>query len=311
MARIHAACIQRFGGPDVVVYEAMDLRDPGAGEVLIRTAAAAVNPVDWKIREGYMSRVFPVSFPYILGCEVSGTIEAVGAGVTQWKPGDAVFGYPNLASGGGYAEAIVLPATEVAAAPSNLDLAEVAALPVAAMTAYEGMMQMGALRAGERVLILGGAGGVGTAAIQLAVAAGTEVFATASTRNQDYLRQLGATPIDYTQESPAERVQDVDLVFDCVGVEAGLTALPCLKSGGRYVTSVYALPPQELIAPRQIRALMFGIQPSGEKLAAVARFVEEGVLRIPIEREFRLSDAVAALNASQSGRTRGKLLLRP
>jgi len=306
-----AARIHRYGGNEVVVIEEIAMPIAGLGEVLVKVHGAAVNPVDWKIREGYMSQMLPVEFPYTLGCDVSGTIVSLGAGVSSFTVGDAVFGYPNLMRCGAFAEAIVMQASELANAPQSIELAHAAALPVAVITAYDGLFTHGGLQAAQRVLILGGAGGVGSAAIQLAKWRGAEVFATASARNQNALRSLGANPIDYGSQATADLVRDVDLIFDCVGVESGIAALPSLKRGGTYVTTVYALPEPTMLAQYDARPVMFGIQPSGGRLAEIAAIVDQGGLKMAIDQVFSLDQTAEALAASQAGRTRGKILIRP
>jgi NADPH:quinone reductase-like Zn-dependent oxidoreductase len=311
MATLRAARIHSYGGPEVVQIDTIELPPPAPGEVLVRVAAAGVNPVDWKLREGYLRNAVPIHFPYTLGCDVSGAIESVGPGVTHLAPGDQVFGYPNLLRSGAFADLVLMPADELARAPANLPLKEAAAIPVAAITAAEGLFVHGQLQAGQRVLILGGAGGIGSAAIQLARFRGAQVYATASTRNQDFLRQLGAIPIDYSRQASSDVAAGVDLILDTVGAAAGAPALASLRPGGRYVTCVYQLPPAELLEANNISAVMYGIQPSGDRLAEIAAIVEAGGLRMPIEREFPLAETAAALSASQSGRTRGKLLIVP
>ncbi|MBY0369197.1 NADP-dependent oxidoreductase [bacterium] len=305
-----AARIHRYGGNDEVVIDEVAELQPGAGEVLVRVTAAGVNPVDWKIRSGYMSSVLPLAFPYTLGCEMSGSVMAIGEGVSEFQVGDIVYGYPNLMRSGCFAERILMLESELALAPKSVSEAEAAAFPVASITALDGLFTHGKLQAGERVLILGGSGGVGSAAIQLARAEGAEVWATASARNQDWLRELGATPIDYALHKPAEIVRDVDLVFDCVSVQSGIEALPSLKRGGRFVTSVFGLPPAELFEQFGVRSAMYGIQPSVSRLREIASRIDAGQLRMSIEKEYELSDVKQALAASEAGRTRGKLLVR-
>ena len=161
-----------------------------------------------------------------------------------------------------------------------------------------------------KVLILGGSGGVGSLAIQMAAGAGAEVYATASIRNQDWLRALGAIAIDYGSQSTADVVRDVDLILDCVGVDSGVAALPSLKAGGRYVTTVYALPPAEILAQYGAKSAMYGIQPSGERLREIAAMVDQEKLKMAIDSVFSLDQVAEALAASQAGRTRGKLLIR-
>ena len=175
------------------------------------------------------------------------------------------------------------------------------------MTAYDGLFTYGKLTAGRRVLILGGAGGVGSAAVQLAKWKGAEVFATASSRNQQRLRELGAIPIDNASQATADHAREADLIPDCVGPVTGLAALPSIK-GDTYVTTAYALPDAVRLAQYGAIAFLSGIQPSGERLADI---VDQGALRLTVEKVFSLEDAAAALSTSQAGRTCGKLLIWP
>lgn len=302
--------MHRYGGNEVVVLEEVECGNPGPEEVLVAVHAAGVNPVDWKIREGAMQRVLPLSFPYTFGCELSGVVQEVGKNVKRFRKGDAVFGYPNLVRSGAFAEQALMLEQELALAPASIPVPEAASLPVAVMTAMEGLYSYGRLEKGQRVLILGGSGGVGSAAIQLARRLGADVFATASHRNQQWLRDLGATPIDYTLQQTMDVVREVDLIFDTVGAESGIAALPSLRMGGRYVSSVYALPPAEVLGTRQAEAAVYGILPSAERLANIAAMVDSGELRMWIDRRFSLDEVPLALEASQSGRTRGKLLIQ-
>jgi NADPH:quinone reductase-like Zn-dependent oxidoreductase len=280
-------------------------------QVLIKTAAASVNPVDWKIREGYMLAVLPLQLPYTLGCDLAGEIVEVGSAVSRYRAGEVVYGYSHLLHGGAFAEFAVLGEHEVALKPSIVSAEEAAGFPVATITAWEGLFTHGHLQAGQKVLILGGSGGVGTAAIQLARWKGAQVYATASTRNQDYLRGFGAEAIDYSTQSPAELLSGVDLIFDTIGGPTGLAALPALKAGGAYVTSVPPLASMEPFTAANVRAATYGIQPSGDLLRQISAVAETGVLHLPVERAFSLEQFNEALESSKAGRTRGKLILRP
>ncbi len=292
------------------VLEVEDPR-PGPGEIVVRVEATGVNPVDWKLAEGFLQGAIPIPLPYTPGCDIAGEIVEVGEGVTEWRPGDLVFGYPSLVRGGGYAEFVRMLPSEVAAAPHGISLRAAAAYPVAAITAYEGLFVHGQLAAGMRLLVVGGAGGVGSAAVQLAKASGAEVYATASARNLDYLRELGARPVDYGSGPVAGQVPEMDFVFDAVGGEAGREALATLKSGGQFVSPVYPLPPAEEVAARGARAAAYGILPSRERLETVRPWIESGALRLLVAAEYTLDAVVEALEASKSGRTRGKLLVVP
>lgn len=282
-----------------------------ADEILVRVEAAAVNPVDWKLVEGYLRGAIEIPFPYVPGCDVAGTVEAVGEGVTEFAVGDEVFGYPSLQRGGGYAEKVKLLENECARAPRGVSLKEAAAYPVAAITAFEGLFVYGRLAAGMRLLVLGGAGGVGSAAVQMGKASGAEVYATASHRNAEYIEGLGARAIDYAAGAIEEQVQGVDFIFDAVGGEAALAAIPALRQGGQYVTPVFPLPPSEVLAEKDTTGYAYGILPSRERLEQVRPWIEGGALRMAIAAEYGLNEVVAALEASKTGRTRGKLLVVP
>jgi NADPH:quinone reductase-like Zn-dependent oxidoreductase len=284
---------------------------PEAGQILVRVEAVGVNPVDWKLVEGYFQKHIPIQLPYTPGCDLAGVVEAVGEGVEEFHVGQAVFGCPSLMRGGGFAEYAVLLPSEIVEAPGGLSLREAAALPVAAITAYDGLFVHGGLEAGEKLLVLGGAGGVGSAAIQMARAKGAEVWATASGRNQEYLAALGAKPINYEKEKPSEVLRDADMIFDCVGGEAAEEALPSLRRGGRLVTPVWPPPAEEVLARLEVRGLPYGIQPNRERLEAIREFAEAGQMRLAIEKEYGLAEIVTALEASKSRRTRGKILVRP
>ncbi|MDX2269182.1 MAG: NADP-dependent oxidoreductase [Bryobacter sp.] len=283
----------------------------GSGELLVRVEAAGVNPVDWKLVEGYLRGAIEIPFPYVPGCDVAGTVEAVGEGVTEFAVGDAVFGYPSLQRGGGYAEKVKLLENECARAPQGISLKEAAAYPVATITAFEGLFVYGKLAAGMRLLVLGGAGGVGSAAVQMAKASGAEVYATASRRNAEYVESLGAQAIDYGAGAIADFVQGVDFIFDTVGGEAALAAIPALRQGGQYVTPVFPLPPSEVLEAKDATGYAYGILPSRERLEQVRPWIEGGALRMAIAAEYGLGQVVAALEASKTGRTRGKLLVVP
>ncbi len=302
------ARLQNFGPLTGIALEEAELPAPGAGEALIRVAAAGVNPVDWKLSQGYLRGAVDIPLPYTPGCDVSGEIIALGGGVDDFAIGDKVYGYPSLMRGGAYGEYAILQAGEFALAPGAIPLNEAAAYPVAAITAHEGLFQHGRLRAGERLLVLGGAGGVGSAAVQMGLLHGAEVFATSSARNLDMVAALGAKALDYGQPL-RDLVADVDLVFDSVGGEAGRQALPLLKRGGRFVTPVYPLPDASLTESLGVEATTYGILPNRERLETIRPWIESGKLRMNIDTVFPLSEVVQALERNALGRTRGKILV--
>jgi NADPH:quinone reductase-like Zn-dependent oxidoreductase len=284
---------------------------PKPGEILVKVEATGVNPVDWKLAEGYMNGAINISMPYVPGCDISGTVEQLGEGVTHFRTGDAIYGYPSLLRGGGYAEYIIMLENEMAIAPRGIPLREAAAYPVASCTAYEGLFVYGKLARGMRLLVLGGAGGVGSAAVQLAKRAGAEVFATGSAAKKDYLEGLGAIAIDYGAGPVGQFIRDVDFIFDTIGGVTALGAIPTLKRGGQYISPVFPLPPSEALDAVGATGLGYGILPNRERLEQVRPIIEAGDLRISVEREFPLSEVLAALEQSKMGRTKGKLLVVP
>jgi NADPH:quinone reductase-like Zn-dependent oxidoreductase len=222
MATMKAVRMHDYGTIEALRYEDVAKPEPAADEVLIKVHAAGVNPVDWKIVEGFGKGWLGHALPHILGCEVAGVIEAVGSEVTKFKVDDAAYGYTNLAREGAYAEYIIAKESEIAAKPAALDFASAATLPVALLTASQALFGHAGLQAGQKVLIHAAAGGVGSIAVQLAKASGAEVIGTASARNREFVKGLGADEvIDYTATKFEDAVKDVDVVFDLIGGETG------------------------------------------------------------------------------------------
>ncbi len=217
--RVHA-----YGGPEQLKLEQLPRPVPQAGEVLVHVHAAGVNPIDWKLRAGFLKDFFPQSFPHIPGRDLAGIVEEVGPGVTTFQKGQAVFGQ---SANGSYTEYAVASVQTLALKPETISFDEAATIPVGATTAWQGLFDHGQLQSGQRVLILGAAGGVGLFAVQLARWKGAQVIGTASTANLDFVRSLGAeTVIDYTTTAVERAVHDVDLVLDTVGGEALATVWP-------------------------------------------------------------------------------------
>ena len=211
-----ALVIHSFGGPEVLKYEEVPRPEPKDDQVLVRVVAAAVNPVDTAVRQGYLRQRTGEKFPMIIGYDIAGVVEKAGAKVTKLKPGDAVYAYLTLA-GGGYAEYAVASEKEAARKPKALTFEEAAAVPLAGETAWQALIDTAKLQSGQTVLIHGGSGGVGSLAVQIAKARGAKVIATASTANQETLKQLGVDQaIDYTRTKFEEQVKDVDVVLDSV-----------------------------------------------------------------------------------------------
>src|SRR5438105_7420330 len=305
--------IHNYGGPEVLKYEDAPRPEPQADEVLIRVHAAGVNPIDWKVREGHMKDFWPHKFPLILGWDLSGVVEELGAGPAaagRFKIGDEVYSLPDPTRNGAYAEYIVVRESELALKPKSLHHIRAAAVPLAALTAWQSLFDTAQLQPGQRVLIHAGSGGVGHFAVQLAKWKGGHVFGTASTKNQELLRELGVDePIDYTKQKFEDVARDVDLVLDTIGGETQERSWSVLKKGGVLV-SLLQPPSEEKAEEVGVRAAFVAGHPSGAQLAEIAKIIDSGKLAPVIDRILPLSEARRAHELSQSGHTRGKIALR-
>ncbi|MFE3191398.1 NADP-dependent oxidoreductase [Nocardia sp. NPDC059240] len=287
-----------LGGPEVLESVEVAVPRPGPGEVLIRVAATSINAADWKLRSGAVTKLGPP--PFTLGFDLSGTVTRAGAEVTEFAPGDEVFGNV-LGRNGAYADYVVAPADFLTRKPAALDHAHAAALPTAALTAWQALTDV---RAGQRVLVHAAAGGVGHLAVQLAKARGAYVIGTARTANHEFLRGLGADElIDYTTTDFTTAIEPVDLVFDLVGGDYAERSLRVLAPHGRMVDAQGEEP---LADPRYHRHYF---HPSGADLGEIAALVAAGRLRGEIDRVMPLADVVEAHRLSESGRVRGKIVL--
>ena len=305
-----AVRINNYGGPEVLNYEDAPRPQPGEGEVLIRVHATSVNPIDWKVREGLMKDFWPHKFPLILGLDLSGVVEELGRGVSRFKIGDEVYSLPDPTRNGAYADYIVVREPELALKPNSLHHIRAAAVPLAALTAWQALFDTAQLQPGQRVLIHAGSGGVGHLAVQLAKWKGAHVFATASSKNQELLRRLRVDDaIDYTKQKFEDFARDVDVVLDTIGGETQERSWSVLKRGGNLVSLVQ--PPSEKKAEELgVRATMLGAQPNGAQLEEIAKIMDSGRLVPVIDRILPLSEARRAHELNQSGHTPGKIVLR-
>ncbi len=303
---IKAIQVHAYGNADQLKLEQIPQPEPQEGEVLVRVYAAGVNPADWKIRAGWFKDFRPSTFPYVPGADLAGVVAKVGSGVTAFQPGQAVFG---RSSNGSYAEYSIAPANALALKPKTLSFEEAATIPVGATTAWQGLFDHGNLQPGQRVLILGGAGGVSIFAVQFAHWKGAHVISTASTRNVDFVRSLGAeTVIDYTKTRVEEEIHDVDLVFDTVGGAALANVWPTLKRGGTLV-SIAGQPDEAKAREFGVRAVRFSNQVTSELLNTFARLIDEGQIKVVVGATFPLSEAGKAQDLSQGGHGRGRIVL--
>jgi NADPH:quinone reductase-like Zn-dependent oxidoreductase len=300
-----AVRVHQYGGPQALTLDEVPQPIPGPGQVLVRVRAAGVNPIDWKIRGGYMKDVMPLQLPVTIGFDFSGEIESPGPGVTHFKKGDPVFGTAM----GTFAEYVLTGLAEVAPKPASLDHPHAASIPVSAKTAWQALFDVGGLTAGGKVLIHGASGSVGSFAVQLAKTRGIYVYGTASGRNQPYLKELGVDePIDYQTTKFEDVARDVDVVLDTQGGETQQRSFAVLKKGGILV-SIVQPPSQEEAAKHGVKATFLGSQPNLEQLTEIARLVDAGKLKTTVETVLPLEDANRALDLSQTGHAHGKIVL--
>lgn len=310
METMQAVRIHKYGEADVLQFEEAPKPQPGKGEILIRVHAAGVNPVDWKIREGYLKIIMHHKFPLILGWDVSGVIEAVGAGVNDFKEGDEVYSRPDISRDGAYAEYIAVNASEAAHKPKSINHIKAAAVPLAALTAWQSLFDAADLKAGQRVLIHAAAGGVGHFAVQLAKWKGAYVIGTASQRNSEFLRDLGIDEVvNYTTKAFEEGVRDVDVVFDTIGGDVQRRSWKTLKRGGVLVSITDPISRIKGML-RSVRGKFVFVQPNANQLSEIAQLIDRGRLRPIVETSLPLVQAAQAQSLSQKGHVRGKLVLR-
>lgn len=301
--------IHSYGSDSVLKYEAAPRPVIEADEVLVRVVASSVNPVDWKIREGYLKSMLPHQLPLVLGWDVSGIVAEVGSAVSEFKVGDAVYSRPDIKRNGCYAEFVAIRAGELAIKPQTISHAEAASLPLAGITAWEAVINKGKIQEGQKILIHAGSGGVGSLAIQLAKSAGATVVSTCSTKNRSLVLSLGADEvIDYTTQDFSALVRDCDMVFDTIGGPTQEGSWGVLKPDGLLV-SIVAPPPAERAKSLGVRSEFVFIEPSPVILKELAQRVDKGTLRPIVGAEFSLTDCAKAHRLSQSGRSVGKIVL--
>ncbi|MDD1717872.1 MAG: NADP-dependent oxidoreductase [Methanoregulaceae archaeon] len=306
---MNAVRIHEYGNSGVLRYEDAPMPEIGPDEVLVKVHACGVNPVDWKIREGYMALMAHHRMPLILGWDVAGTVEKTGSLVKRFKRGDAVFCRPDTLRNGGYAEYVAVKTIEMALAPKTLPLEQAAGIPLASQTAWTALFEVGGLLPGQSVLIHGASGGVGTFAVQLAKAAGAHVIGTTSGKNFNMVKSLGADEIiDYTKEDFSKSVKELDMVLDTIGGDTQARSWGVLRKGGVLVSTVGA--DEQAAAAHGVFGRSFVLQANGARLQEIAGLVDAGVLTVVVEKIFPLTDAKAAQDLSQSGHANGKIILK-
>ncbi|MFG3081888.1 NADP-dependent oxidoreductase [Streptomyces parvulus] len=299
-----------LGGPEVLKEVRPERPEPRPNEVLVRVRAAGVNPTDWKHRAngGFLGEP-----PFVLGWDVSGTVEAVGIGVAAFAPGDEVFGMLSYPFGhGSHAEYVTAPARAFTHKPAGIDHVQAGALPLVSLTAWQALVERADLRPGQRVLIHAAAGGVGHVAVQIAKARGAHVIGTASAGKHEFLRSLGADEtVDYRETDFAEAVKDVDVVLDTIGGDTALRSLRVLRPGG-VVVSIIPVGSDEFFEEADrlgVRAVRMLVDADRADMRSVAELVEAGKLRATVEKTFPLAEAAQAHALGETGRTTGKIVL--
>jgi NADPH:quinone reductase-like Zn-dependent oxidoreductase len=306
---MRAITYDRFGGSDVLQLTDLPTPKVGPDSVLVRVRAASVNPVDWKVRAGYLDSVLDTVFPVVPGWDVAGVVEKVGLDTPELQVGDEVYGYvrKDWMQAGTFAELVAAPVRTLARKPASLSFEEAAAVPLAGLTAFQSLERTG-VRDGQTVLVHAAAGGVGQFAVQLAVARGARVIGTASSGNHEYLRGLGAEPVAYG-DGLVERVRalapdGVDVVLDYGSDDLVGTTRGVLADGGTVASIVDAAARDEL------GGHYVWVRPSSSDLAALGGLIDAGKVRVDVAQVFDLADAAAAHEASQTGHVRGKVVVR-
>ncbi|MEP6937966.1 MAG: NADP-dependent oxidoreductase [Chthoniobacterales bacterium] len=305
-----AAVVHQSGGPEVFKYEDAPRPEPKDDEVLVRVIAAGVNPVDAYVRQGMLSKRGLEQRPMIVGYDIAGVVEKAGTRVTKFKAGDAVYAYLPIMRGGGYAEFAIAKEEEMSLKPKNIDFEKAAAVPLAATTAWQALTDTAKLEKGQTVLIHGGSGGVGCFAIQIAKARGAKVIATASTANQDLLKQLGVDqPIDYTTTKFEEVVKDVDVVLNAVRGDTLPPSYSVVKKGG-IIVSITGEPDAVECDKHGIRGSRLMAHPDAKVLEELTKLIEANKITPIVSQSFPLKDVAQAHQQIETHHTRGKIVLK-
>lgn len=308
--------IRGYGGNDVVdVKKTASVPNISSGKVLVSVKASGVNPVDWKIREGYFQQLIQLQFPSTLGMDFSGVVEQIGevnSDALDFKQGDEVYGQASISSGGSgsFAELAMANKDSIAHKPKTLNHIEAAGLPLVGVSAWQALVENIGLSKDQKILIHGGAGGIGSIAIQLAKHLGVYVATTVSTNDKQFVQELGADQIiDYKKENFEDIVQDYDAVFDTVGGETNKRSFRVLKKGSGIIVSTLEQPNSELMSQYGIKALFLFSQVNRQRLIKLAQWVDQNNIRVNIAKTFPLDEASKALEYQKDAHPRGKVVL--
>lgn len=305
-----AVYIENYGGIEQLTYGDLPMPEIGDNDVLVEVYAASVNPVDWKIRKGYLQQRIQYKFPLVLGWDVAGIVHETGKNVTRFKKGDQVFSRPDIQRNGTYAEYVAVDESLLAHKPSNITFEEAASVPLAGLTAWEALVEIAKVKDGDSVLIHAGAGGVGAYAIQLAKSLGANVTTTVSGKNVEFVKSLGADQVvNYQEQDFSQTATGFDVVFDTMGGDIQTKSFQVLKERGVLV-SIVTPPDQELAKTKNVRAEYFFLQPDGEKLTKLAQLIEQGKIRPVVGQVFSLQDVPKAHELSETHHAQGKIVIK-
>ena len=305
-----AIVAHQYGGPEVLKLQDVPVPAPNENEILIKVFAAGVNSFDGTLLSGKYAKVFGTQLPWIPGYDVAGTVEKVGSKVSKFKAGDPVYAFISIPSGGGYAECALANENQAALKPATLSFTEAAGVPSVALTAWQALVDKANIQAGQTVLIQGASGGVGMFAIPIAKMRGAKVFATASTANQDFLKQLGAdVAIDYKAQKFEDIAKDVDVVVDGVGGETLARSYPIVKKGGILVGLVGRVD-QAALDKYGIRGVSLEVDSNGAELAQIGKLIDQKKIKVIVSDTFPLADAAKAEAKADTRHARGKIVLK-
>jgi alcohol dehydrogenase len=307
-----SAQINRYGGSEVIEIN-QNTPEPtlSSGKVLVSIKAAGLNPADWKIREGYFQQMIPLQFPFTLGMDFSGIVKEIGEGVSDFKQGDEVYGRAGVVTGGSgaFAEMALAKTESVANKPKRLSHVEAAALPLVGVSAWRALVENIGLSNGQQILIHGGAGGIGSIAIQLAKNLGAFVATTVSANDKVFVQELGADHvIDYKSQNFEDLLHDYDSVFDTVGGETYKRSFKVLKKGG-IIISMLEQPNSELMNQYNVKSIFQFTQADRQRLTKLAEWVDQSNIRVNTDRTFLLDEADKALDYQKNVHPRGKIVL--
>lgn len=311
---IKAIQIKKYGGNDVVeVNETASAPSLSSGKILVNIKASGVNPADWKIREGYLQQIMPLQFPSTLGMDFSGVVKQVEEDAhSDFKQGDEVYGQASIFSGGSgaFAELALVSRDSIAHKPKTLNYLEAAALPLVGVSAWQALVEHIRLSKDKKVLVQGGAGGIGSIAIQLAKHLGAFVATTVSTDDKQFVQELGADQvIDYKTENFEDIVHDYDAVFDTVSGDTYKRSFKVLKKGSGMIVSTLEQPNSELMNQYGIKAVFLFSQVNRQRLTRLAEWIDQNNIRVNIDKTFSLDEAAKALDYQKEGHPKGKLVL--